>query len=159
MSNLTDKLRVEIRADLLKEINDLKTVIEKQAIEISDLKRQAQFHSKLKTDLDTLAEVTHGQMRREIANNIIISGLPEDSENDSSNVDDILTRIDCRNCEVLHLERVGRATLSRPRLLKAKFSCPSDRMRVIHNSRRLRNDAKFSGVYLNPPGLNVRREA
>ena len=150
LSASLEKFSIEIRTDLLKEINYLKSVIEKQGLEISELKRQVLFQSELRTELNAFAQFTHEQMRREIASNVVISGLPEDSKDDADHVKDILTSLDCSNCEVIRLERIGRATVDRSRLLKVKFRLPSEKVRVVRNSRHPRNDIKFNGVYVKP---------
>ena len=151
LSSSIKKLRCEIRADLLEEINHLKTVIENQALEIAELKSQALIHSSVMTDLDTLAMVTHSQMRREIAPSVVISGLSEDSDvDDGDRIEEILCKLDCSSCEVIRHERVGRATTGRPRLLKVKFRPPSEKTKVVRNCRRLRNDSEYNGIYVNP---------
>lgn len=149
LSSSFEKLRNEIRSDLLEEISQLKTLIEAQAQEIATLKTQVSLNSDMGSDLESLALVSHRLMQNEIASNAVISGLSEDAGDDADKVMNVLTVLDCSDCQIADLERIGAPISNRPRLLKVRFRTRKDKIKVVRNCRRLRNDPKFNGVYIN----------
>ena len=56
-----EKFRQEIRADLMEEINRLKSIVDGQSEEIAVLKAEAQFNAdQLHANVEALAKTTHG---------------------------------------------------------------------------------------------------
>ena len=140
----------EIRSSFQAKFNDLEEIIASQASEIEELKSN-QVNSDLK--LDALAFSVHEARRKDIANNIIISGIPEEEDVAERVIppkaEAVLERLDCMNCEIESYFRVGRSLMDKPRLLKVRFRHFSDKVKAVRNAVRLRSDKDFLGVYVN----------
>lgn len=150
LSKSLDKLRQEIKGDFMNEIKRLKSIIDDQGKEIAALKAEAHHNAdQLHVNVEALAKTTHRQMQIERAPNIIISGLPENSEDDTQ-VKDVLATLDCTDSKIVLSERIGRPREGKSRLLRLKFRDHKDKATAIRNAKRLRSDHKFDGIYVNP---------
>lgn len=143
-------LASEIRSSFEAKINRLEEKIASHATEIERLKS-----SQINNDrrFDELAFSVHEAKRKDIAKNIIISGIPEDDDTDEETIPvkakAVLERLDCLNCEIENYYRVGRSLMNKPRLLKVRFRHLSDKVKAVRNAMRLRSNKDFLGVYVN----------
>ncbi len=143
-----EKLRCDLLSDFEKRINRLKATIITQEQEIQALKAHC---TGVDYQVDSLAYTLHLQMKKEIENNIVISGVPEveDESVIPSVARNVLKKLDCSNCEIRHHSRVGKSQNSKPRLLKISFRFLRDKAKATRNASHLREDASFRGVYVN----------
>lgn len=153
-------LAAEIRSNFQAKFERLEEVIAAQAAEIEQLKSLRLHEADLK--LDALAFSLHQRMRVEIENNVVMTGIPEADVNENEIPADakaVLEKLDCLNCELVNYSRVGRSYDGKPRLLKIQFRHFRDKAKAVKNAKRLREETKFHGVYVNPDQtLEERRE-
>lgn len=152
-----ERLRSDIKSDFEAKIKDLEAIIYAQAKEIDHLQST---HAEVVTDVDSLAYTIHQQMKKDIQNNIVISGIPEEDDEDEvpAKAEEVLEKLDCSTCEVVQHSRVGRAQNDGPRLLKLSFRSLRDKIRAVRNASRLRRDKNFLGIYVNPDYTVVERK-
>ena len=152
-----ERLRCDIRSDFEAKIKNLESIIHAQAKEIDQLQSVS---AQAVSDVDSLAYTIHQQMRKDIQNNIVISGIPEEEDEDElpDKAEEVLEKLDCSTCEVMQHSRVGRAQNNRPRLLKLSFRFLRDKIKAVRNATRLRRDMDFQGIYVNPDYTAVERK-
>lgn len=144
-------LASEICSSFQAKFTHLEGIIASQASEIEQLK-SSQLSNDLR--LDELAFSVHEAKRKDIANNVIISGIPEEvDDGDEREIPPkakaVLEKLDCMNCEIQNYYRVGRSLMDKPRLLKVKFRHFSDKVKAVRNAMLLRSNKDFLGVYVN----------
>ena len=143
-----ERLRLDIRSDFEDQIKQLDLTIAAQAKEIEALKAQ---QIGVAAEVDSLAFTFHQQMKKDIARNIVISGIKEDEDEDElpTGVHEVLEKLDCAGGEIVQHSRVGKSQNNKPRLLKISFRFLHDKIKAVRNASNLRADARFQGVYVN----------
>jgi hypothetical protein len=102
-----------------------------------------------------LEEVEDRHRRRR---NLVFSGIPEQTSGsvderkkaDTACVEQILQDLSINDVEPLHVYRVGRPVPGKSRMLKVQFDDEKNRQNVLRNAKKLRNNTKHNGVYINP---------
>ena len=144
-----EKLRSEIRADIKDEVSALRDIIDRQASEISSLK------SAIKEQQHNILSL----QRKDIANNVIVTGLPENKDEDNTSLKDkicdVLKSLDdsFESCSALSkVYRIGRGATNagKARPVKVIFKDNASQSLVVRRARNLRGDSKFNGIYINP---------
>lgn len=149
LNDRLEKLRCDIKKDFESRFQQLESTIAAQASEIEALK---ECHHRLSVGVDTMALSCHEKMRKDIECNIILSGIPEDSEEEDipELAQAALGKLRCSEDDVLTHSRVGKSQGNKSRLLKMSFRSVDDKYKAVRNAPNLRNDAKFQNVYVNP---------
>lgn len=98
------------------------------------------------------------ETRASLSANFVISGLPESSnetpDNLSSSVDSLLGEINAR-VEAVSINRIGKKSGTKPRLVKVITKSKDDRNKVLHRSKDLRLDQRFKEVFIDPDRCRI----
>ena len=140
------RLREDIAKLLSNQTETLQAVIEKQNKKID------QLENIVRTQQSTILQL----QRKEVAQNIIISGIPENNNDDADNIKEVLATLECQK-PIEVTTRIGMKIHNKPRLLKVTFKNIQDSKLAIRNAKQLRNSNKFKGIYVNPDQIYADR--
>ena len=125
-----------------------------------EVKQLREDHENLRVRFDDTLEVTMNEIsdRQSRQANLIISGIQEKEdgsleerrEQDAEVMWSIFQFLDCSGVlEVKNIQRIGRLSSNRPRLLKVELGNSSQRNAILRNVRLLRRSS-WDFVYINP---------
>ena len=157
IKNVVDKLsQMELKISCIENALDCITLRQDtQEKQIADLNDRLDNFKSTTASNDMLEEL---QMRMARSRNVIVSGLPEQSDGtaderrkkDEDDVERLLEKIEMSDALVEKVSRLGKISQERSRLVRVSFREEEEKTQTLRKARLLRSFEKYRGVFVNP---------
>ena len=151
-------------------IDSMLSAVQSDIVSLTDRIAVCESETKLKAILNVSAHDTANtlsmddvmselNLREHKKNNIIISGLRFDpNKADTNLVIDLLNEIGHHNITPKVVERIGKSTLGKPKLVLARLATQEDRLNILRDAKLLRQstcDYTHLNIYINPDRTHI----